>query len=159
MSAHSCATIKRLLGKVTREGAEINYTTRNLVGFRATFCSVLNTRGKRQWQKGRIYSWILNSPGKCTNWGELQPQPLGALPVSPLAVTSALSHWSLLLLVVFFKESDKGRVVKKISRVGFQPLAIREKQKQNLIFCCCFGVFFSPPFVKGIPHLYSSFIF
>lgn len=42
-----------------------------------------------------------------------------------------------------FREPDKGTVVKTISCTGFQLLAIREKQKQNLIFCCCFGFFFS----------------
>lgn len=35
MSARSCATIKRLLRKGTRKGAEINYTTLTLVGLGA----------------------------------------------------------------------------------------------------------------------------
>lgn len=62
------------------------------------------------------------------------------------SVTSALSHWSLLLLVVLQRVTQR-KGSRKISRIGFQPLAIREKQKQNLIFCCCFG-FFLPSFCK-----------
>lgn len=48
--------------------------------------------------------------------------------------------------------------LKKISYIRFQQLTTREKQKQNLIFCCCFGSGFLSPFEKrdssSLPLLY-----
>lgn len=54
MSAHSCATIKRLLRKGTRKGAEINYIPLTLVGLGVP-CSVLNTRDFWAVTEGRSY--------------------------------------------------------------------------------------------------------